>query len=162
RLLGELVADIVGLARHLAAKCDHRLAQLLVVGMAQRERHLLGAGAADRGRHQGLFDAGAGAHGTGNDAVRLLLVIGGRIAEPGLEFVIVVTDERVADHDIVLTGSDAPSLSTLSENCREFASEGTLLRASFTAARSSSPTMTPTLSELTAATMRPQGSTIME
>src|SRR5690606_17472055 len=104
-----------------------------------------------------------GTQRTGDDAVRLLLVIGGRIAEPGLELVIVVTDERVADHDIVLTGSDdAPSLSTLSENCREFASEGTLLRASFTAARSSSPTMTPTLSELTAATMRPQGSTIME
>src|SRR5262249_39689787 len=141
----ELVADIVGFARDLVAERCHRLAQLLVLGVADRQRDLFGlVGAVHGGGAYCLFVFGGGGERGGGEGAGLLRVIGRCVGEPAVELVGLVANERVVDHaKYLLDAQSAPVGLTDSENGRAFTSAGTRPRASATALRSRSATSTP-------------------
>src|SRR5690606_35496806 len=100
---------------------------------------------------------------TGDGAAPDLFLVGGRVAEPGIEPMIVLAAQRIADHAGLSSRSGgASSTSIATVKGRALASAGTRWRASVTAAGSSSATSTPGSSPSIRATIPPHGSTIIE
>src|SRR5690606_32618132 len=130
RLLGEALADIVGILGDVPAQFAHRLAQrLLARGGRRGQPHPVAAAlalllrrTAERRRHQRLLDPGRAAHRT----FRAVLVEIGAGAEPGFELMVALAAKLETDHR--RAAASAPGLAGPSK-LRSLASAGTLSRA---------------------------------
>src|SRR5690606_5775384 len=92
--------------------------------------------------HDGLAHLAAAADRARQRTRLLLFVVGGRIAEPAVELVVLRADERIADHGTTFRAGSRPSAIT-TRNGRSCSSAGMRRRASATLAGSMSATMTP-------------------
>src|SRR5580704_14392070 len=117
-------------------------------------------GARKARRHQGLFHLGAAAEGAGDEAALRLLVISGRVRKPAFEFVPLVADQGIADHQTTRRCAGSARGSMISKR-RPCWSEGIRERAAATAAGSISAITTPG-SMSPSARMRPHGSMTIE
>src|SRR5690606_3495054 len=135
RLLGELVADIVGvLLRFLGHRLQLR--QRLALFLAHGERHfVLLAPGRDGRRHQRLLDLDRLADRAGDQPPRLLRGKILAVAEPAVEGMVVVAAKRKADHRAPASRSSACAAWT-TRNSRAFFRFGIRARACATSARS--------------------------
>src|SRR5690606_2923944 len=136
RLLGEFVADIVGV---LLGLLGHRLqpGERLALFLAHGERHLLLLAPRRHGRrHQRLLDPRRLADRAGDEAALPLRLEILAVAEPAVEGVLVVAGEREADHRAAPASASSAVPAWATRNSRAFLRLGILARASATAPRS--------------------------
>src|SRR5690606_24612680 len=128
RLLGEFVADIIGVLAHLPghlAKLAHEAALLV----AKCERQFLLAARGRHGRcHQRFFHLRRIAGRARHQAALLLGVEIGAVAEPAVEFVAVRATKGEADHPALRSGRGGAG-TVRTPNSRAFCRFGTLARA---------------------------------
>src|SRR5262249_49600071 len=105
RLLGEFLANVIGVLDDVIAQLFELLAYLDLFLGDDGDRRLVGFGrwsgftlAAQRRRHDGFFHFRRAAHRTRTEPARRLPVERGGIVEPAFESVAGLATERVADH----------------------------------------------------------------
>src|ERR1700692_3931292 len=178
RLVGEALADIVGILDDVVAQFLQLGAQLALLrhqqwrrsrsttgfrGRRHGSRTLAALLAHDPRRHDGLFDAVRPAQGAAHELAFHLRVVGGGVLEPAFERVIVLTAERVSDHADPRTRCrcSGPALGSATLKRRPCCSEGTVLRAVSTFEGSILAMNTPGSTPPSASTS-PQGAMISE
>src|SRR5215203_3493472 len=184
RFLGELAADVLGVFGEVVAQflefgaefallrrhhCDRSLAfgrrgcLRRRNGLRRRHIHALPGAAAERRRHESLLDFDRAAGRTTHQTALCLLVIVCGVLKPDLEVVLLLADQRIADHAGPRTARRCVGSaigSTISKR-RPCWSEGTRARAAAISAGSISAITTPG-SVPPSATIRPHGSTTSE
>src|SRR5215831_6217911 len=178
RLVGEAVADIVGVLDDVVAQFLQLGAQFALLRHHQRcrtrrrrvrclRRRRGGALAAllahDLRRHDRLFDFGGATDRASHELAFHLGIEGGRTLEPAFECVVAFAAQRVSDHADPRTRCrcSGPDLGSATEKRRPCSSDGTDLRAASTLAGSILAMMTEGSTAASASTS-PQGSMISE